>query len=176
MKLFLAQHSLGRVVLHVGCLLRDGRLRSHWAGVMRELYSHSASPQNPRSDSNLPVLQSAHRMKNRLTLVVLLAFAALAPASRAQLASVSPFPGYLTESFESFPTSFTTSPLSIMGGAASVQTLDGISVYEALSWNFFGVRAARMRQAALAVPTARADLDWRMVLARRRPPSLSPAR
>ena len=75
-------------------------------------------------------------MKNSLTFAVLYAFATLAPAARAQLTSVSPFPGYLSENFESFPTSFTTSPLSIMGGAASVETLDGISIYQAFSWNF----------------------------------------
>jgi hypothetical protein len=75
-------------------------------------------------------------MKNSLALAVLYAFAVLAPGAKAQLASVSPFPGYLSESFESFPTSFTTSPLSIMGGAASVQTPDAISIYDASSWYF----------------------------------------
>ena len=33
----LVEHSLGRVVLHLACLLRDGRVRWHWAGIRREL-------------------------------------------------------------------------------------------------------------------------------------------
>jgi len=37
MKSQLAEHSLGRVLLHLVCLARDGKVRWHWAGVMREL-------------------------------------------------------------------------------------------------------------------------------------------
>jgi hypothetical protein len=32
----LAEFKIGRVVLHLGCLLRDGKVRWHWAGVRRE--------------------------------------------------------------------------------------------------------------------------------------------
>jgi hypothetical protein len=38
MKARLAQTSVGRVVLHLLCLCRDGKLRWHWAGVCRELH------------------------------------------------------------------------------------------------------------------------------------------
>jgi len=31
------EHSLGRVMLHLACLLRDGKVRWHWAGIRREL-------------------------------------------------------------------------------------------------------------------------------------------
>ena len=34
---YCAQHVLGRVLLHSGCLLRGGRWEFHWAGVRREL-------------------------------------------------------------------------------------------------------------------------------------------
>jgi hypothetical protein len=37
LKLRLARHSLGRVVLHLACLACDGKWRWHWAGVLREL-------------------------------------------------------------------------------------------------------------------------------------------
>jgi len=30
---------LGRVALHLACLLRDGKVRWHWAGIRRELRS-----------------------------------------------------------------------------------------------------------------------------------------
>jgi len=33
----LAQHSFGRMLLHLLCLLRDGHVRWHWAGVRREM-------------------------------------------------------------------------------------------------------------------------------------------
>jgi hypothetical protein len=75
-------------------------------------------------------------MKTKLLLLALIMFSALASTGQAQLAILSPFPGQLSESFESFPTSFTTSPLSIMGGAATVQTPESISIYEASSWIF----------------------------------------
>jgi hypothetical protein len=39
----LVEHSLGRVVLHVACLLRDGKVRWHWAGIRRELRSASSA-------------------------------------------------------------------------------------------------------------------------------------
>jgi len=35
----LVEHSLGRVALHLACLLRDGKVRWHWAGIRRELRS-----------------------------------------------------------------------------------------------------------------------------------------
>ncbi len=38
----LVEHSLGRVMLHFACLLRDGKVGWHWAGIRREL--RSASP------------------------------------------------------------------------------------------------------------------------------------
>jgi hypothetical protein len=31
------EYSLGRVVLHLACLLRDRKVRWHWAGIRREL-------------------------------------------------------------------------------------------------------------------------------------------
>lgn len=37
MKTWLAEHSSGRVFLHLACLLRDGKWRWHWAGMKREL-------------------------------------------------------------------------------------------------------------------------------------------
>ena len=37
MKTWLAERPCGRVLLHVACLLRDGHVRWHWAGVLREL-------------------------------------------------------------------------------------------------------------------------------------------
>jgi hypothetical protein len=33
----LVEHSLGRVMLHLACLLRDRKVRWHWAGIRREL-------------------------------------------------------------------------------------------------------------------------------------------
>lgn len=33
----LVEHSLGRVMLHLACLLRDGKMRWHWAGIRRKL-------------------------------------------------------------------------------------------------------------------------------------------
>ena len=36
MKMKLAQCSLGRVVLHAICLLRDKKFQWHWAGICRE--------------------------------------------------------------------------------------------------------------------------------------------
>jgi hypothetical protein len=38
----LAETSIGRVLLHLACLLRDGKARWHWAGVRREL-RHSSN-------------------------------------------------------------------------------------------------------------------------------------
>ena len=35
----LVEHALGRVVLHLACLLRDGKVRWHWSGIRRELRS-----------------------------------------------------------------------------------------------------------------------------------------
>ena len=37
MKTWLAERSSGRVLLHLACLLRDGHVRWHWAGIKREL-------------------------------------------------------------------------------------------------------------------------------------------
>jgi len=37
LKMKLAQHTIGRVLLHLGCLLRGGRWSYHWAGIRREL-------------------------------------------------------------------------------------------------------------------------------------------
>ena len=37
MKLMLAQYTLGRVLLHLGCLARGGQWKFHWVGVRREL-------------------------------------------------------------------------------------------------------------------------------------------
>ena len=37
MKLFLTEIALGRVLLHLGCVLRGGRWSFHWCGVRREL-------------------------------------------------------------------------------------------------------------------------------------------
>jgi hypothetical protein len=39
MKRLLAQIVVGRVLLHVGCILRGGKFRFHLAGVMREIKS-----------------------------------------------------------------------------------------------------------------------------------------
>jgi hypothetical protein len=74
----------------------------------------------------------------RASLLFAVCCAALLAAgeSHAQLASISPFPGQLVETFESFSTSFTTSPLSIMNGAARIETADSISIYDAASWIF----------------------------------------
>ena len=32
----LAKNRLGRIVLHVTCLVQDGKWRWHWAGICRE--------------------------------------------------------------------------------------------------------------------------------------------
>jgi hypothetical protein len=37
MKLLLSEHACGRVLLHLLCLMRDRKIRWHWAGMMREL-------------------------------------------------------------------------------------------------------------------------------------------
>ena len=37
LKIQLAQNVVGRIVLHLGCLLRGGRREFHWAAVRREL-------------------------------------------------------------------------------------------------------------------------------------------
>jgi hypothetical protein len=37
MKTQLAEHPSGRVLLHLACLLRNGNVRWHWAGMKREL-------------------------------------------------------------------------------------------------------------------------------------------
>jgi hypothetical protein len=37
MKTWLAERSSGRALLHLVCLLRDGHVRWHWAGIKREL-------------------------------------------------------------------------------------------------------------------------------------------
>jgi hypothetical protein len=37
MKTWLAERSSGRALLHLICLLRDGHVRWHWAGMKREL-------------------------------------------------------------------------------------------------------------------------------------------
>jgi len=36
-KIQLAQKTGGRILLHLGCLLRGGRWKFHWAGVCRQL-------------------------------------------------------------------------------------------------------------------------------------------
>ena len=38
-QLYCAQFALGRLGLHLGCLLRGGKFRFHWTGVRRELAS-----------------------------------------------------------------------------------------------------------------------------------------
>ena len=35
LKMQLAQNATGRILLHVGCLIRGGRWEFHWAGVRR---------------------------------------------------------------------------------------------------------------------------------------------
>ena len=37
MKTKLAKSSVGRVILHLGCMVRDGQMRWHWEGIMREV-------------------------------------------------------------------------------------------------------------------------------------------
>jgi len=37
MKTWLAERSYGRVLLHLVCLLRDGKWRWHWCGILREI-------------------------------------------------------------------------------------------------------------------------------------------
>ena len=37
MKLYLAQSSLGRILLHVACTFRDHKYYWHWLGIRREL-------------------------------------------------------------------------------------------------------------------------------------------
>jgi len=37
LKIYLTQIALGRVLLHLGCLLRGGHQDFHWAGIRREL-------------------------------------------------------------------------------------------------------------------------------------------
>jgi len=37
MKTWLIERSSGRVLLHLACLLHDGKVRWHWAGMKREL-------------------------------------------------------------------------------------------------------------------------------------------
>ncbi len=32
----LVEHSLGRVMLQFACLMRDSKVRLHWAGIRRE--------------------------------------------------------------------------------------------------------------------------------------------
>ena len=44
MKTWLAERSSGRVLLHLACLLRDGHVRWHWAGVLREFRTITARP------------------------------------------------------------------------------------------------------------------------------------
>jgi hypothetical protein len=77
-------------------------------------------------------------MKTKFLSFALTVSSVLASTGLAQLATISPFPGQSTESFESFPTGFTTNPLSILGGTASVEVpvADGISIYEALFFVF----------------------------------------
>jgi hypothetical protein len=36
-KLQLAQKAAGRILLHLGCVMRGGRWEFHWAGVRREI-------------------------------------------------------------------------------------------------------------------------------------------
>jgi len=36
-KTMLAQNSVGRVILHLACMIRDGQLRWHWKGIVREV-------------------------------------------------------------------------------------------------------------------------------------------
>jgi len=36
-KMQMTENGCGRVLLHLGCLLRGGRWEFHWAGVRREL-------------------------------------------------------------------------------------------------------------------------------------------
>jgi hypothetical protein len=38
MKMKLSETSIGRVVLHLICLARDGKLHWHWAGICREFH------------------------------------------------------------------------------------------------------------------------------------------
>lgn len=38
-QIYCVQFALGRLLLHLGCLLRGGKPRFHWAGVRRELAS-----------------------------------------------------------------------------------------------------------------------------------------
>jgi hypothetical protein len=42
MKTWLAERSSGRALLHLICLLRDGHVRWHWAGMKRELQKITA--------------------------------------------------------------------------------------------------------------------------------------
>lgn len=36
-KIYLTQNAPGRMLLHLGCLMRGGQWKFHWAGVRREL-------------------------------------------------------------------------------------------------------------------------------------------
>ncbi len=37
MKLFLANYALGRMFLHLGCIIRGGKVRFHFTGFRREI-------------------------------------------------------------------------------------------------------------------------------------------
>jgi len=51
MKTWLAERSSGRVLLHLACLLRDGHVRWHWAGMKREFQNFA-----PRRAPGTPTL------------------------------------------------------------------------------------------------------------------------
>lgn len=36
MNLYLAKYTLGRMLLHLGCIARGGQWKFHWTGVLRE--------------------------------------------------------------------------------------------------------------------------------------------
>lgn len=44
MNMHLSRYPLGRILLHLTCMLRDRRLRWHWAGVVREFGHTSRHP------------------------------------------------------------------------------------------------------------------------------------
>ncbi|RYG33404.1 PEP-CTERM sorting domain-containing protein [bacterium] len=71
------------------------------------------------------------------SLLLVTSLAAISASASAQLASVSPFTGDLSEDFDSYSTGAYDAGLSIMGGAATVTSLDGDANYVWYSGGWF---------------------------------------
>ena len=55
--LWLTESRFGRMALHLRCLVRDGKLRWHWAGIRRELGSRRTAPGHVSSTPEVAVLK-----------------------------------------------------------------------------------------------------------------------